>query len=91
MAKPNYTPEQAGARLQYGLSLLVLDRCDQATPELAEAARLDPRDAEAPAHLAYCDVKLGRLEDARTHADAALALDPNHALARQLKAALAAR
>jgi tetratricopeptide (TPR) repeat protein len=84
-------PEQADARLQYGLSLLVLDRYDQAAIQLAEAARLDPRDAEAPAHLAYCDAKLGRLDDARAHADAALALDPNHVLARQLKAALAAR
>ena len=37
-------PGQAGARVQYGLNLLVLDRCDAAIPELAEAARLDPTD-----------------------------------------------
>jgi tetratricopeptide (TPR) repeat protein len=81
-------PAQAGARLQYGLSLLVLNRCDEAVPELAEAMRLDPRDAEAPAHLAYCEITLGRPADARAHAAAALSLDPNHALARQLAAAI---
>ena len=81
-------PAQAGARLQYGLNLLVLGRCEQAIPELGEAARLDPKDPEALAHLAYCEVKLGRAADARSHAGAALALDPNHALARQLAAAI---
>ena len=53
-------PNQPGARVQYGLNLLVLDRCDAAIPELAEAARLDPKDPEPLAHLAYCEIKLGR-------------------------------
>ena len=73
--------------MQYGLDLLILDRCDAAIPQLAEAARLDPKDPESLAHLAYCEVKLGRLADARAHADAALALDPEHALARQVTGA----
>ena len=81
-------PNQAGARVQYGLNLLVLDRCDAAIPELAEATRLDPRDPDSLAHLAYCEAKLGKLPDARAHADSALALDPNHALARQVRAAV---
>jgi 4-amino-4-deoxy-L-arabinose transferase-like glycosyltransferase len=79
-------PNQPGARVQYGLNLLVLDRCDAAIPELAEAARLDPKDAEPLAHLAYCEAKLGRLPDARAHAESALSLDPSHALARQVRA-----
>ncbi len=81
-------PNQPGARVQYGLNLLVLDRCDAAIPELAEAARLDPKDPEPLAHLAYCEAKLGKLTDARAHAESALSLDPNHALARQVKAAV---
>ena len=65
---------------------LVLDRCDAAIPELAEAARLDPKDPDAFAHLAYCEIKVGRPAEARTHAEAALALNPAHALAQQVKA-----
>ena len=57
-------------------------------PELAEAARLDPKDPESLAHLAYCEIKLGRLPEARAHAEAALALDPGHALARQVIGAI---
>ncbi len=78
-------PGQAGARVQYGLNLLVLDRCDAAIPELAEAARLDPTDPDAFAHLAYCEIKVGRPAEARTHAEAALALNPAHPLAQQVK------
>jgi 4-amino-4-deoxy-L-arabinose transferase-like glycosyltransferase len=81
-------PNQPGARVQYGLNLLVLDRCDAAIPELANAARLDPKDPEPPAHLAYCEFKLGRGSDARAHAQAALALDPDHVLARQVMGAI---
>jgi tetratricopeptide (TPR) repeat protein len=77
-------PGLASARVQYGLNLLVLDRCDAAIPELAEATRLDPKDPEPLAHLAYCEIKLGRASEARAHAAAALALDPGHALARQV-------
>jgi Flp pilus assembly protein TadD len=77
-------PNQPGARVQYGLNLLVLDRCDAAIPELAEATRLGPKDPEPLAHLAYCEIKLGRASAARAHAAAALALDPGHALARQV-------
>ena len=81
-------PTLAAARQQYGLNLLILRRFDAAAQELAEAARLDPRDADTLAHLAYCEAQLGRAADARLHVAAALALDPNHPLARQLAAAL---
>jgi Tfp pilus assembly protein PilF/4-amino-4-deoxy-L-arabinose transferase-like glycosyltransferase len=80
-------PQSAAARQQYGLNLLILRRYDAAAAELAEAARLDPRDADTLAHLAYCETQLGRDADARTHVAAALAIDPNQPLARQLAAA----
>lgn len=81
-------PAQAGARQQYGLNLLVLERFDEAVRELADAARLDARDADTLAHLAYCEIKLGRIADARFHVAAALAVAPGHPLAQQLAAAL---
>ncbi|CAN5722846.1 hypothetical protein BH24ACI5_BH24ACI5_28380 [soil metagenome] len=46
-------------------------------------------DADALAHLAYCEIKLGRLSDAREHVRAVLAVNPEDALARQLAAYLA--
>jgi tetratricopeptide (TPR) repeat protein len=79
-------PGDAGARLQYGLNLLVLNRVDEAAREFDAAARLDPRNADALAHLAYCALALGRSEDARRHADAAIALSPGHALALAVRA-----
>ena len=77
-------PGMAAARLQYGLNLLVLTRYDAAARELSEAVRLDPRDADALARLAYCELQLGRTEEALGHARAALAINPNDPLARQL-------
>ena len=77
-------PDLAAARQQFGLNLLVLGRFDEAGRELAEASRLDPRDADSLSHLAYCEYKLGRPAEAREHALAALALNPDDALARQL-------
>ena len=81
-------PAQASARQQLGLNLLVLGRFEEAASELREAARLEPGDPDSLAHLAYCEARLGRAADARVHAGAALALDPNHALAKQLTAVL---
>ena len=75
-------PDQAAARQQLGLNLLVLEKFDEAARELSEAARLDPRDAASLSHLAYCELRLGRPTDARTHALAALALDPDDQLAK---------
>jgi tetratricopeptide (TPR) repeat protein len=81
-------PDQASARQQYGLNLLVLGRYDAAAGELAEAVRLDPRNADSLSHLAYCELKLGRLGDAATHVSAALALNPEDPVAKQVAAAL---
>ena len=77
-------PGLAAARLQYGLNLLVLTRYDAAARELSEAVRLDPRDADALSRLAYCELQLGRTDEALGHARAALAINPNDPLARQL-------
>jgi len=79
-------PNVAGARLQYGLNLLVLNRIEEAAREFDAAARLDPRDADALAHLAYCELVLGRRNDALRHAAAALALNPTHALGNAVRA-----
>ena len=80
-------PDAAGHQ-QLGVDLLLLQKYDEAARELAEANRLDPRDAGTLSHLAYAEVKLGRLSDARIHTSQALAIDPNDPLARQLAAAL---
>jgi Tfp pilus assembly protein PilF len=79
-------PSSAAARIQYGISLLVLNRIPEAARELEAAVRLDPRDADALAHLAYCELVLGRPDDARRHADAALAINPAHPLATGVRA-----
>ena len=81
-------PDQASARQQLGLNLLVLGRHEEAARELAEAVRLDPRNPDSLSHLAYCEVKLGRVADARAHVQAALSLNPDDALAKQLAGAL---
>ena len=81
-------PASAAARQQYGLNLLMLRRFDAASDQLAEAARLDPHDADTLAHLAYCEAQLGRAADARAHVAAALTIDPKQPLANQLRDAL---
>ena len=81
-------PESAAARLQYGLNLLTLRRLDDAARELGHAVRLNPRDPDALVQLAYAEFSIGRIDDARRHTAAALAIDPAHALGRQLAEAL---
>ena len=81
-------PQDAAVRQQHGLNLLVLDRIPEAAQELAQAARLDPRDPDTLSRLAYCELKLGRARDAKAHASAALALDPGDRLAREILRAL---
>jgi tetratricopeptide (TPR) repeat protein len=78
----------AAAHAQLGLDLLVLNRFEEAAHELAAATKLDPRDSDMLSRLAYCEIKLGRLDDARTHVMEALAVNPSDPLALQLAAAL---
>jgi Flp pilus assembly protein TadD len=75
-------PDRADTHQQLGLNLLILEKFVEAARELAEASRLDPRDADSLSHLAYCELKIGRPADARAHALAALALDPEDQLAK---------
>lgn len=57
----------------------------QAALEQAETAvRIDARDARNQTVLAYAFAALGQIDEARGHADDALALDPNYAPARRL-------
>jgi tetratricopeptide (TPR) repeat protein len=84
-------PDQAETHQHLGLDLLVLGRHAEAAQALGEAVRLDPRDVESLSRLAYCESELGRIDDARGHAQAALALRPDDQLARQLLAALKKR
>ncbi len=77
-------PESAAVRQQHGLNLMVLRRYEEAAEELSAAARLDAGDPDTLSRLAFCELKLGRLGDARMHAEAALRLDPRDTLARQL-------
>jgi Tfp pilus assembly protein PilF/4-amino-4-deoxy-L-arabinose transferase-like glycosyltransferase len=84
-------PESAAVRQQHGLNLMVLRRYEDAARELAAAANLDGRDPDTLSRLAFCELKLGRLGDARTHAEAALRLNPGDALARQLATQLGRR
>jgi Flp pilus assembly protein TadD len=81
-------PDQASARQQFGLNLLVLGRCDEAVRELGEAVRLDPSNPDSLSNLAYCELKLGRMSAARSHVEAALKVSPDDELARQLAAAI---
>ena len=75
-------PDRADTHQQLGLNLLILEKFEEAARELGEAARLDPRDADSFSHLAYCELKIGRATDARAHALAALALNPDDQLAK---------
>jgi Flp pilus assembly protein TadD len=81
-------PDNAAARVQYGLNLLVLRRFEEAARELTESVKLDPGNADALSRLAYCELQLGRRDDARVHARAALALAPDDPFTRQLVAAI---
>jgi tetratricopeptide (TPR) repeat protein len=76
----------AASHQQLGLDLLVLNKFDEAARELTEASRLDPHDADTLSRLAYCEVKLGNLDEARVHVAQALAINPSDPLARQLSA-----
>jgi len=84
-------PDLASARQQYGLNLLLLGRIEDAKRELEESARLDSQDVDTLAHLAYCEIKLGQLDDARRHVRSALKLKPDHDLSGTLAAALGIR
>ncbi|MFI5178675.1 MAG: tetratricopeptide repeat protein, partial [Vicinamibacterales bacterium] len=74
--------------LDIGRFGLDLDAPAAAERFLNRAVGLLPGDAMAQAQLALCDLKLSRPDSAREHARAALALDPNNAVAQQVMQAV---
>jgi tetratricopeptide (TPR) repeat protein len=74
----------AAAHQQLGLDLLVLNRWQDAAAELTRATELDPRNADTLSHLAYCEAKLGRAQQAQSHAAAALTINPRDPLAAEI-------
>ena len=77
-------PDDPAIREQLGQSLLILRRYEDAAAELSVAVRLGSADAELLSRLAFCELKLGRLDQARQHTAEALRLDPRHTLSLQL-------
>ncbi|MGE3343665.1 MAG: tetratricopeptide repeat protein [Vicinamibacterales bacterium] len=82
------TPDNADARLQFGVNLVVQQKIPEGREQLAAAVAQDPRMVDALAYLAYCEATLGDVDAARRHADAALAIDPAHPIARQVRQAI---
>lgn len=82
-------PSAAATHESYAVSLLMRRRYDEARRELTTALSLDPRDADSAGNLAYVELQLGLVADARTHADLALHLNPASPLGQQVSAALA--
>ena len=79
-------PRLARTHQLLGLDLLVMRRYGEAATEFGAAAQLDPRNADLLASLAWCEAHLGRVTEARTHAEAALRVDPTHEVARRILA-----
>jgi len=69
---PDFEP--ALARL--GAALNIAGKWADAARELEAAVRLDPRDANAQADLAFADFRLGHVAEGQRHAQEALRLDP---------------
>jgi 4-amino-4-deoxy-L-arabinose transferase-like glycosyltransferase len=77
-------PSNAAAHQMLAIDLLVLGRLDEAAREFTTTIGMQPRNADALAMLAVCEQKLGRSADARMHAEAAIAIAPQHPIARQV-------
>jgi tetratricopeptide (TPR) repeat protein len=78
------TPGNADARLQLGVSLVVVRRFSDAAVELTEAVRLNPKAAAGFSYLSYAERQLQRFDQAQRHLQMALALDPNDPMAQML-------
>ena len=81
-------PDDADARLQFGVNLVVQSKLEDATIELRTAVRLDPRQPDALAYLAFCELSAGNLEEAVRLVETALAIAPGHPVARSVQAAI---
>ena len=77
-------PNHPAAHQMRAINLLVLGRVEEAAAGFARTIELQPRNTDALAMLALCEQRLGRLDDARRHAEAV----PEHPVARQVLADL---
>ena len=77
-------PNHARAHHLHGLAFLVMQRYGEAAEELSVAVRLEPGNSDAFATLAYCEQRLGKIDEARRHAAAALTLDPSNSVAKRV-------
>ena len=59
-----------------GLAYLTLGRTTEAVAQLAQAAELDPEDAQIQVNLAVAYLQMGRMSDAESALETALTLDP---------------
>jgi tetratricopeptide (TPR) repeat protein len=74
-------PQSAQARNNFGGSLLLQGRVDEAIPQLQEALRLQPSHAEAHSNLGVALARRGRTAEAIDHYRESLRLDPRQAQA----------
>ncbi|MBM3749617.1 MAG: tetratricopeptide repeat protein [Acidimicrobiia bacterium] len=81
-------PEDPDARLQHGVNLVLQEKLDEARVQLQATIRLRPRQPDALAYLAFCELSSGHVTEARRLVDAALSIDPTHAVAQSVRAAL---
>ena len=78
-------PDSVDAHEQAGLNLVAQKRYAAAADEFSEAVRVDSRRTNSLVSLASCEIQLGRLDLARSHLTAALALDPLNPAIADLK------
>jgi Flp pilus assembly protein TadD len=76
-------PDYFDAHYNRGNALAAQEDFRGAAAEFAEAAKLNPNDANAQANWGTALVQLGALQDARLHYEAALRIDPANELARE--------
>ncbi len=82
------TPEDADARLQLGVTLVLQNQISDAREHLRAAVARAPGNPDALAYLAYCEASFGDLAEARRLVDAALRLDPTHRVALSVLAVI---
>lgn len=81
-------PDDADARLQFGVNLVVRNQIPEAAEQLRGAVARNPRQPDALAYLAFCEVAFGNIETGRRLAETALSIDPTHRVAQSVLAAI---
>ena len=81
-------PGASKPRQDLGLALAMMNRYAEAVPQFEQGVLLDPADPAAQLNLAVAYAQVGRIVDARAHAEAALRLKPDYPKAREFLALL---